>query len=79
MDCKYCWKFVINDGARRSGYVKEDHERRCNSNPDSHQNIQKRKNEQLQKDIEICKTQAEISTCLNCQRYQKECSGTDKR
>ncbi len=45
---------------------------------DAHKKVCEDKKQLLQ-DITICKTQSKISECLNCQRYQKECSWVNKK
>jgi hypothetical protein len=77
INCKYCNENFT--GMTYAGYIRDDHELHCPKNENNYKNIQEEKEKQFKKDIILCQTQARISECLNCQRYQKECSGINKR
>jgi len=70
--CADCWKVFVGEfshfwwGISAQGKF-DAHKKACEAK------------QQLLKDIQICKTQARIFECLNCQRYQKECSWMSQR
>lgn len=64
--CPYCWEIFITKSSYRGWGVW------AKTQFDAHKNACKEK-QQVLKDIEICKTKAEMYHCLNCKRYMKEC------
>jgi len=70
--CTDCWK-VFEGGSSHFWWGISPQEQF-----NSHKKACEQK-QQLLNDIVICKTQAKISECLNCKRYQKECSWTNQR
>ena len=75
-NCDYCWK-EFNDHISLWWWapgekIRDNHEKVCDKNTNSPDNI-------LKRDISICQSQAKIFNCLNCQHYQKKCPGTNNK
>lgn len=75
--CQYCGT-EYNDFYSSSAWwwasgetARDSHEKECDKNSNSPQNI-------LKRDIVRCQNEAAIFNCLQCQHYQKKCSWTKK-